>query len=74
MTDEQILQIIDYGYKEDYSLRQERRGTQKKIMMEMFLDEQVAENDRKIINSSNGMTKEAAKELAAEVCEKHLRY
>ena len=48
MTDEQILQIIDYGYKEDYSLRQEHRGTQKNYD-ENVSNEQLAENDKKII-------------------------
>lgn len=64
MTDEQILQIIDYGYKEDYSLRQERRGTEENYDG-VVSDEQVAENEEKI-KSSNGMSKEAAKELAAK--------
>ena len=64
MTDEQILQIIDYGYKEDYSLRQERRGTEESYDG-VVSDEQVAENEEKI-KSSNGMSKEAAKELAAK--------
>lgn len=64
MTDEQILQIIDYWYKEDYSLRQERRGTEENYDG-VVSDEQVAENEEKI-KSSNGMSKEAAKELAAK--------
>ena len=64
MTDEQILQIIDYGYKEDYSLRQERRETEENYDG-VVSDEQVAENEEKI-KSSNGMSKEAAKELAAK--------
>ena len=64
MTDEQILQIIDYGYKEDYSLRQERRETEENYDG-VVSDEQVAENEEKI-KSSNGMSKEAAKELVAK--------
>ena len=64
MTDEQILQIIDYGYKEDYSLRQEHRGTQENYD-ENVSNEQLAENDKKIINR-NEMTKEEVIELAAE--------
>ena len=64
MTDEQILQIIDYGYKEDYSLRQERRGTEENYDG-VVSDEQVAENEEKI-KSSNGMSKEEAKELTAK--------
>lgn len=64
MTDEQILQIIDYGYKEDYSLRQESRGTEENYDG-VVSDEQVAENKEKI-KSSDGMSKEEAKELAAK--------
>lgn len=64
MTDEQILQIIDYGYKEDYSLRQERRGTEENYDG-VVSDEQVAENEEKI-KSCDGMSKEEAKELAAK--------